>query len=112
MKIFITALVLIALVFISIVVGVKNDSLVTVNYLIAQSETTLSTVIAFAFGIGFIVAWLFSGLLYARVYFSRARLRRKVAKLEGKLTESEKANNRKKAELLAVSDQIKIEKLN
>lgn len=74
MKRFLT-LVLIALLFaIAIVLGLKNQQVVNINYLLAQSEIRLSTLLAINFMFGFIVSSCFGMLFYLRLKMKNRQL--------------------------------------
>ena len=64
MKTFILIVSILLLVSITFVFGVNNDQLITINYLIAQNELRLSSLLAIVLAIGFILAsLLFSTVL-------------------------------------------------
>ncbi|MCE2593256.1 lipopolysaccharide assembly protein LapA domain-containing protein [Motilimonas cestriensis] len=65
---------------IAIFVGLKNDTLVTFNYLIAQSDVRLSVLIAITFGIAFTLGAAISSLLYLKLKISNKRLTKKVTR--------------------------------
>lgn len=54
----------------------KNQQLINVNYLLAQSEMHLSTLLAITFMIGFSIAGVFMSWLYLRLKVSNKLLRR------------------------------------
>lgn len=58
MKGLIVFLLVVLLLCVSVVIGSQNDQLVTVNYLIAQSTLHLSTLLAIAVAIGFLIGLL------------------------------------------------------
>ena len=58
MKGLIVFLLVVLLLCVSVVIGSQNDQLVTVNYLIAQSTLRLSTLLAIAVAIGFLIGLL------------------------------------------------------
>ncbi|MBU3022815.1 LapA family protein [Aestuariibacter sp. A3R04] len=58
MKGIVTLLLVIALLALAFAIGSQNESVVTVNYLIAQADLRLSTLIAIAVSIGIIVGLL------------------------------------------------------
>lgn len=80
--IFILVILVLAIVIIAMTLGSSNDQVVTFNYLIAQGEYRISTLLAILFGVGFILGWIVSGVFYLRVRLSLARANRKIKRLE------------------------------
>ena len=78
MKAVLTFVLLAFLFAIAIFVGLKNDTLVTFNYLIAQSDIRLSVLIAITFGFAFALGAGISSLLYLKLKISNKRLNKKV----------------------------------
>lgn len=76
MKRFITLVVIVLLFAIAIVLGLKNQQAVNINYLIAQSEMRLSTLLAINFLFGFIVSACFGSLFYLRLTMKNRHLRK------------------------------------
>ena len=62
-------LLVLAIFVISITLGAQNDQLVTFNYLLAQGEFRISTLLACLFAAGFVIGWLVCGLFWLRVRF-------------------------------------------
>nr|WP_233631423.1 MULTISPECIES: LapA family protein [unclassified Kosakonia] len=71
---------------VSITLGAQNDQQVTFNYLLAQGEYRISTLLAVLFATGFAIGWLICGLFWLRVRVSLARAERKIKRLEQQLT--------------------------
>ncbi|MDF7666303.1 lipopolysaccharide assembly protein LapA domain-containing protein [Orbaceae bacterium ESL0727] len=94
MKFVILFLLIIVIFAISITVGASNDQLVTFNYLIAQTEIRLSTLLAVLFGSGFLVGWVLTGIFFLRVELRLTATKRKLAKLQKKY-DDEIANKQK-----------------
>ncbi|HIF9369213.1 TPA: LapA family protein [Photobacterium damselae] len=84
MKIF-TAIVLVACFLITLALGAQNQVLVNFDYLIAQGEFQLSTLLGIAFGAGFAISWIICGILYLKARFTKNRLTKKVAKQQKEL---------------------------
>jgi len=76
MKRFFTLVLIIFLFVIAIVIGLKNQQLVNINYLLAQSEIRLSTLLAINFLLGFIVSGFFGTLFYLRLTIKNRALRK------------------------------------
>ncbi|BBI92281.1 putative conserved inner membrane protein [Serratia symbiotica str. Tucson] len=66
---------------ISATFGAHNDQVVTFNYLIAQGDYQVSTLLAVLFGAGFILGWIICGLFYLRTRIALGRAERKIKRL-------------------------------
>lgn len=86
MKYLLIFLLVIAIFVVSITLGAQNDQIVNFNYLLAQGEYRVSTLLATLFAAGFIIGWLVCGLFWLRVRISLARAKRKIKRLELQLT--------------------------
>ncbi|GAB3515990.1 hypothetical protein BIT28_22245 [Photobacterium proteolyticum] len=71
----------------TLALGAQNQQLVNFDFLVAQGEFQLSTLLGIAFGSGFAIGWLICGLLYLKTRFSRNRLSKKVAKQQQELNQ-------------------------
>ena len=76
MKRFLTLVIIILLFAIAIILGLKNQQLVNINYLLAQSEVRLSTLLAINFMFGFIISGCFATLFYFRLGMKTRHLRK------------------------------------
>lgn len=76
MKRFLTLIIAVLLFAIAIILGLKNQQLITVNYLVAENDIRLATLLAIIFLVGFIVAMLFTGLFYLKLKMKNRQLRR------------------------------------
>lgn len=76
MKRFLTLIIAVLLFAIAIILGLKNQQLITVNYLVAENDIRLATLLAIIFLVGFIVAILFAGLFYLKLKMKNRQLRR------------------------------------
>ncbi len=72
---------------ISVMLGAHNDQVITFNYLLAQSEYQVSTLLAILFAAGFILGWAVCGLFYLRTRIFLARAERKIKRLELQLAQ-------------------------
>ncbi|MCG7585335.1 LapA family protein [Photobacterium sp. OFAV2-7] len=72
---------------VTLALGAQNQQLVNFDFLVAQGEFQLSTLLGIAFGSGFAIGWLICGLLYLKTRFSRNRLSKKVAKQQQELNQ-------------------------
>lgn len=81
-KYFLIFLLVLAIFIISVTLGAQNDQQVTFNYLLAQGEFRISTLLAFLFAAGFAIGWLVCGMFWLRVRVSLMRADRKIKRLE------------------------------
>ena len=82
MKYLLIFLLVLAIFVISVTLGAQNDQQVTFNYLLAQGEFRISTLLAVLFATGFAIGWLICGLFWLRVRVSLVRAERKIKRLE------------------------------
>lgn len=80
-------LIVIALIIVAVTIGANNDQLITFNYIVAQSELRLSTLVAILFGLGLILGWLVTGIFYLKVKFQNITLNRRVKRQSQQITE-------------------------
>ena len=76
MKRFLTLIAAVLLFAIAVIVGLKNQQLVNVNYLIAENEIRLATLLAIIFMVGFIASTVFAGLFYLKLKMKNRQLRK------------------------------------
>ncbi len=88
MKYLLIFLLVLAIFVISVTLGAQNDQQVTFNYLLAQGEFRISTLLAVLFAAGFAIGWLICGLFWLRVRVSLARAERKLSALSTRLPPS------------------------
>jgi lipopolysaccharide assembly protein A len=67
---------------ISVTLGANNDQVVTFNYLLAQGEYRVSTLLAMLFATGLVLGWVICGLFYLRIRILLGRAERKIKRLE------------------------------
>ncbi|MCW2478691.1 LapA family protein [Candidatus Symbiopectobacterium sp. NZEC135] len=91
MKYLLIFLLVLAIFIISITLGAHNEQVVTFNYLLAQGEYRVSTLLATLFAVGFVLGWVICGLFYLRLRIMLGRAQRKIKRLEQQqsVTESE-----------------------
>lgn len=70
--------IIIAIVLVAITVGANNDQIITFNYIVAERQLQLSTLVAILFGFGLILGWLISGFFYLKLKFKNIVLARQV----------------------------------
>ena len=61
---------------VAVILGLKNQQLITVHFLVAQNELRLSTLLAIIFSIGFSVALFLGSFGYLRLKIRNRRLHR------------------------------------
>ncbi len=81
MKRFLTLIVTVLLFAVAVVLGLKNQQFINVNYLIAQSEMRLATLLAIIFMLGFVVSAIFATLFYFKLKMKNRLLRKHNKKL-------------------------------
>ncbi|QLB12531.1 putative membrane protein [Bisgaardia hudsonensis] len=77
-------IILLAVVLVAVTVGANNDQVISFNYIVAQSELQLSTLVAILFGLGLILGWLISAFFYLKLKLKNISLNRQI-KRQGKL---------------------------
>lgn len=85
MKYLLIFLLVLAIFVISVTLGAQNDQQVTFNYLLAQGELRISTLLAVLFAAGFGIGWLICGMFWLRTRVSLLRAERKIKRLEQQL---------------------------
>ncbi|MGL4601591.1 MAG: LapA family protein [Plesiomonas sp.] len=85
MKYLLGFLIALAVFIIGVTLGAQNETLVTFNYLLAQGEFRLSSLLAMLFGTGFVLGWIICGLFYLRVRFSLSRAHRQIKRQQQQL---------------------------
>ncbi|MDR9889787.1 LapA family protein [Pseudenterobacter timonensis] len=88
MKYLLIFLLVLAIFVISVTLGAQNDQQVTFNYLLAQGDYRISSLLAVLFGAGFVIGWLICGLFWLKVRVSLARAERKIKRLEQNIAPS------------------------
>lgn len=77
----IVSFVLIILFFVvALALGSQNQEVVNFNFLIAQGEFRLSSLLGMLFGVGFILGWLICGMLYLKERMYRTMLQKQLNK--------------------------------
>lgn len=86
-KYFLALIIVLAIIIVAITVGANNDQIITFNYVIAQSEFKLSTLVAILFGFGLILGWFITGFFYLKLKFKNIALTRQVKRQTQQITE-------------------------
>ncbi|WP_107852511.1 LapA family protein [Oceanimonas marisflavi] len=87
MKIIFGLIILAILFAVGLTLGSQNDQLVHVNYLLAQGDYRLSSLLAVVFVAGFLIGWLVFGLVMLRLKMSNKGLNKKVERQQRELEE-------------------------
>ncbi|MCC4263818.1 lipopolysaccharide assembly protein LapA domain-containing protein [Oceanimonas baumannii] len=87
MKIIFGLIILAILFAVGLTLGSQNDQLVHVNYLLAQGDYRLSSLLAVVFAGGFLLGWLVFGLVMLRLKMSNKGLNKKVERQQRELEE-------------------------
>lgn len=85
MKYLLIFLLLVVIILLSLTLGAQNDQLVTFNFLLAQGQYRISTLLASLFACGFIIGWLVCGIFWLRARLQLASAGRKLRYLEQKI---------------------------
>ncbi|WP_047043776.1 LapA family protein [Vibrio mexicanus] len=75
--------VVLALFLIALALGSQNQAVVTFNYLLAQGDFHLSTLLGVVFVSGFVLAWVIFGSLYLKSQHQVRKLNKKLKKVSG-----------------------------
>ncbi|MGL4206754.1 MAG: LapA family protein [Aeromonadaceae bacterium] len=94
MRTVLALIVLTIVVALALTLGAENQQIVRLNYLLAQDEFRLSTLLVILFTAGFFCASLLFGLLLLRARVSLHRLRRQQARLVASSAQTEKDASR------------------
>ena len=68
----------IAIVLVAITIGANNDQIITFNYIVAESQFQLSSLVAILFGLGLMLGWLITAFFYIKLKLKNMALARQV----------------------------------
>ena len=71
-------IIVLAIVLVAVTVGANNDQVITFNYIVAQSQFQLSTLVAILFGLGLILGWFITGFFYIKLKLKNIALNRQL----------------------------------
>ncbi|MGE9550069.1 LapA family protein [Erwinia amylovora] len=91
MKYLLIFLLVLVIFIISITLGAHNDQVVSFNYLLAQGQYRVSTLVATLFAAGFVLGWAICGLFWLRLRVSLANSQRKLKRLQQQLGQAEES---------------------
>lgn len=80
-------IIVLAIILVAITVGANNDQVITFNYMFAQSDFKLSSLVAILFGFGFLLGWLVTGIFYLKIKLQNMALTRQVKRLNQQINE-------------------------
>ncbi|WP_158784962.1 LapA family protein [Pantoea sp. BAV 3049] len=89
MKYLLIFLLVLVIFIISITLGAHNDQVVSFNYLLAQGQYRVSTLVATLFAAGFVLGWAICGLFWLRLRVSLANSQRKLKRLQQQMGQVE-----------------------
>ncbi|OOF69502.1 LapA family protein [Rodentibacter caecimuris] len=93
-KYILTFVIILAIVLVAITIGANNDQIITFNYILAQSEIQLSTLVAILFGFGLILSWLITGFFYLKLKLKNISLARQVKRQTLQISELTAVRNK------------------
>lgn len=77
-KYILTFVIVLAIALVAITIGANNDQIITFNYILAQTEIQLSSLVAILFGFGLILGWLITGFFYLKLKLRNMSLLRQI----------------------------------
>ncbi|OOF47297.1 hypothetical protein BKK51_00110 [Rodentibacter trehalosifermentans] len=87
-----------AIVLVAITVGANNDQVITFNYIVAESQFQLSTLVAILFGLGLILGWFITGFFYLKLKLKNMSLNRQIKRQSLQISELTSVREKTKAE--------------
>ena len=91
-------IIILAIVLVAITVGANNDQIITFNYIVAQSQFQLSTLVAILFGLGLILGWFITGFFYLKLKIKNMALSRQIKRQTLQINELTTPRDKAKAE--------------
>ena len=83
-------IIVLAIVLVAVTIGANNDQVITFNYIVAESQFQLSTLVAILFGFGLILGWLITGLKFKNMSLAR-QVKRQTLQINELTTTRDKA---------------------
>ncbi|OOF52513.1 hypothetical protein BKK56_12075 [Rodentibacter genomosp. 2] len=87
-----------AIVLVAVTIGANNDQIITFNYIFAESQFQLSTLVAVLFGLGLILGWLITGFFYLKLKLKNMSLTRQIKRQTLQINELTSIRDKAKAE--------------
>ncbi|OOF41748.1 MULTISPECIES: LapA family protein [Rodentibacter] len=87
-----------AIVLVAVTIGANNDQVITFNYIFAESQFQLSTLVAILFGLGLILGWFITGFFYLKLKLKNMSLSRQIKRQTLQINELTTTRDKAKAE--------------
>lgn len=87
-----------AIVLVAVTIGANNDQIITFNYIFAESQFQLSTLVAILFGLGLILGWFITGFFYLKLKLKNISLNRQIKRQTLQINELTTTRDKAKAE--------------
>ncbi|OOF88249.1 LapA family protein [Rodentibacter ratti] len=87
-----------AIVLVAVTIGANNDQVITFNYIFAESQFQLSTLVAILFGLGLILGWFITGFFYLKLKLKNMSLSRQIKRQTLQINELTTTRDKTKAE--------------
>lgn len=87
-----------AIVLVAVTIGANNDQIITFNYIFAESQFQLSTLVAILFGLGLILGWIITGFFYLKLKLKNMSLSRQIKRQTLQINELTTIRDKAKAE--------------
>lgn len=87
-----------AIVLVAVTIGANNDQVITFNYIFAESQFQLSTLVAILFGLGLILGWFITGFFYLKLKLKNISLSRQIKRQTLQINELTTTRDKAKAE--------------
>lgn len=88
MKYVLIILLVLVIFIVSVTFGAHNDQQITFNYLLAQGQFRVSSLLTMLFAAGFLLGWIICGLFWLRTRLALMRANRKIKRLEQQLVDT------------------------
>lgn len=80
-------IIVLAIILVAVTVGANNDQVITFNYIFAQSQFQLSTLVAILFGLGLILGWFITGFFYLKLKLKNIALNHQIKRQTQQINE-------------------------
>ncbi|OOF39785.1 MULTISPECIES: LapA family protein [Rodentibacter] len=91
-------IIVLAILIVAITVGANNDQIITFNYIVAESQFQLSTLVAILFGFGLILGWFITGFFYLKLKLKNISLHRQIKRQNLQISELTSVREKTKAD--------------
>ncbi|MBF0751179.1 MULTISPECIES: LapA family protein [Pasteurellaceae] len=90
--------IVLAIVIVAITVGANNNQIITFNYIVAESQFQLSTLVAILFGLGLLLGWCITGFFYLKLKLKNMSLNRQIKRQALQINDLTTARDKTRAE--------------